>query len=123
MNNKNSKKLSVGEPIKLEINGFTVLVGKNNRQNDYITTKVANKEDLWFHVKDFHGSHVILRTNGKIPDSDTLYKCANLAKEHSKAKQSSNISVDYTYIKYVKKPSGSKPGMVIYTHEKSIVVK
>lgn len=123
MNNKNSKKLSVGEPIKLEINGFTVLVGKNNKQNDYITTKLANKEDFWFHVKDFHGSHVILRTNGKIPDFDTLYKCANLAKEHSKAKQSSNIPVDYTYVKYVKKPSGSKPGMVIYTHEKSIVVK
>lgn len=109
-----------GEPIKRNINGFTVLVGKNNKQNDYITTKLANKEDIWFHVKDFHGSHVILRTEGKTPSNDVLLKCATLAKEYSKAKQSSNVPVDYTYVKYVKKTTGSKPGFVVYTHEKSI---
>ena len=100
--------------MKFEIDGFTVLVGKNNKQNDYLTTKLANDDDIWFHVKDFHGSHVILRTNGIEPSQETINKCASLAKEHSKARESSNISVDYTLAKHVKKPSGSKPGMVIY---------
>lgn len=112
----------IGEILKYDIDDFTVLVGKNNKQNDYITTKLANKEDLWFHVKDFHGSHVVLRTENKVPSPETLYKCAKLAKEHSKAKQSSNVPVDYTYVKYVKKPSGSKPGMVVYSNNKSIIV-
>ena len=112
----------IGEILKYDIDGFTVLVGKNNKQNDYITTKLANKEDLWFHVKDFHGSHVILRTENKVPSFETLNKCAQLAKEHSKSKQSSNVPVDYTYVKYVKKPSGSKPGMVVYSNNKSIIV-
>ena len=120
----NSKrKHQVGEPLKFEIDGFTVLVGKNNRQNDYITTKIANKEDIWLHVKDFHGSHVILKTNNKVPNQDTINKCAKLAKEYSKANNSSNITVDYTYVKYLKKPSGSKPGMVIYTNNKSVIIK
>ena len=112
----------IGEILKYDIDDFTVLVGKNNKQNDYITTKLANKEDLWFHVKDFHGSHVVLRTENKVPSPETLYKCAKLAKEHSKAKQSSNVPVDYTYVKYVKKPSGSKPGMVVYSNNRSIIV-
>lgn len=112
-----------GQPLKLEIDGFTVLVGKNNKQNDYLTTKIANKDDLWFHVKDFHGSHVILKTNNKVPSQDTINKVARLAKEHSKAKLSSNVQVDYTFIKFVKKPNGSKLGMVIYTNNKSVIVK
>ena len=112
----------VGDLLKYTIDGFQVVVGKNNKQNDYITTKLANKNDYWFHVKDFPGSHVILRTENKIPSQETLYKCANLAKMHSKAKESSNVLVDYTYIKYVKKPSGSKPGMVIYRSQKSLNV-
>ena len=112
----------VGELLKYDIDGFTVLVGKNNKQNDYVTTKLANKEDIWFHVKDFHGSHVVLKTENSIPSSETLYKCALLAKEHSKAKQSSNVAVDYTHIKNVKKPSGSKPGMVMYSNNKTIIV-
>ena len=117
------KALPIGEPLKYDIDGFTVLVGKNNKQNDYISTKLANSNDIWLHVKDFQGSHVILRTDGKTPTQDTLNKCAKLAKEHSKAKQSSNIPVDYTLVKYVKKPSGSRPGMVVYTHEKSVIVR
>mgnify|MGYP005762041791 FL=1 len=112
----------IGELLKYDIDGFTVLIGKNNKQNDYITTKLANKEDLWFHVKDFHGSHVVLRTENKTPSSETLYKCACLAKEHSKAKQSSNVPVDYTYVKFVRKPSGSKPGMVAYSNNKTIYI-
>lgn len=117
-----SSKRNYGEPLKFEIDGFAVLVGKNNKQNDYLTTKLANKEDLWFHVKDFHGSHVILRTDNKEPSQETLNKCARLAKEYSKASNSSNVPVDYTYVKYVKKPSSSKPGMVIYTNNKTVNV-
>lgn len=113
----------IGEPLKFEVDGFTVLVGKNNKQNDYLTTKFANDNDIWLHVKDFQGSHVIIRTENKVPSQDTINKCAMLAKAHSKAEQSSNATVDYTLVKYVKKPSGSKPGMVIYTHEKSVTVK
>ena len=110
-------------PITYNIDGYTVLVGKNNKQNDYLTTKIANSNDIWLHVKDVPGSHVILRSGNKVPSSDTIYKCAKVAKEHSKASQTSNVAVDYTLVKYVKKPSGSKPGMVIYTHEKTIIVK
>ena len=104
----------IGEPF---------LVGKNNKQNDYLTTKFANDNDMWLHVKDFQGSHIIIRTENKVPSQNTINKCAMLAKAHSKANQSSNATVDYTLVKYVKKPSGSKPGMVIYTHEKSVTVK
>ena len=118
-----NSKSGLGEPLKFEIDGFTVLVGKNNKQNDYLTTRLANKDDIWFHVKDFHGSHVILRTDNKTPTQETINKCAALAKEHSKANMSSNIVVDYTFVKYVKKPSGSAPGMVIYTNNKSVTVK
>ena len=83
--------------------------GKNNKQNDYLSTKFAKKDDIWFHTKDIHGSHVILKTNGNTPNNEILQKCASLAAFFSKAKLSSNVPVDYTFIKYVKKPSGSKP--------------
>lgn len=121
-NSKGKKDNQIGEILKFNIDGFTVLVGKNNKQNDYITLKLANNEDIWFHVKDFPGSHVVLRTENKIPSQDTINKCANLAKKYSKVNQSSNISVDYTYIKYVKKQNKAKPGMVIYTNNKTVMV-
>ena len=120
---KNSKPDKFGEILKFDIDGFTVLVGKNNKQNDYLTTRLASKDDLWFHVKDFHGSHVILRTENKIPSQATIDKCAELAKKYSKASQTTNVMVDYSYVKFVKKPHGSKPGMVIYTNNKSVIVK
>lgn len=120
---KNSKPDKFGEILKFDIDGFTVLVGKNNKQNDYLTTRLASKDDLWFHVKDFQGSHVILRTENKIPSQETIVKCAELAKKYSKANQTANIMVDYSYVKFVKKPHGSKPGMVTYTNNKSIIVK
>lgn len=126
-NKKNQKKDSISspntsEPLKFEIDGFVVLVGKNSKQNDYLTTKIANKDDIWFHVKDFHGSHVILKTENKTPTQETINKCASLAKKYSKASQSSNITVDYALVKYVKKLSGSRPGMVIYTNNQSVIV-
>ena len=90
--NKINKKNVYKDPLKFEIDGFTVLIGKNNRQNDFLTTKLANKEDIWFHVKDFHGSHVILKTENKTPSQDTINKCAKLAKEYSRASNSSKCS-------------------------------
>ncbi len=120
---KDSKAISkIGEPLKFTIDGFLILVGKNNRQNDYIT-KQANPEDIWFHTKDIHGSHTILKTENRVPSQETINKCAALAAFYSKGSNSSNVSVDYTYAKYVKKPSKSKPGMVIYTNQKNVIVK
>ena len=96
-------------PLTFQVDGFSVFVGKNNKQNDYLSTKFAKKDDIWFHTKDIHGSHVILKTNGQTPPIEVLEKCASLAAHFSKAKLSSNVPVDYTFVKYVKKPSGSKP--------------
>lgn len=98
------------------------MFGKNNRQNDYLTLQFANKNDLWFHVQTFHGTHVILKTNGKYPDEDTIFKCALLAKQNSKASLDKNVSVDYTYVKFVKKAPGQKPGMVNYINYKTIIL-
>lgn len=111
-------------PIKYTINGYTVLVGKNNKENDYLTLKFANKNDIWFHAKNFHGSHTILRiaNNLPYPSDDILVKVAKLAATHSKAKNSSNVPVDYCEVKFVKKPSGSRPGMVIYSNNKTLNV-
>lgn len=111
-------------PIKYTIDGYTVLVGRNNKENDYLTLKYASKNDLWFHTKDFHGSHTILKINNDLPypDNDILVKVAEIASIHSKAKNSSNVPVDFCEVKFVKKPSGSKPGMVIYTNNKTLFV-
>ena len=111
-------------PIKYTIDGYTVFVGRNNKENDYLTLKFANKNDIWFHTKDFHGSHTILKIDNSLPypSNDILVKVAELAAKHSKARNSSNVPVDYCEVKFVKKPSGSKPGMVIYTNNKTINV-
>lgn len=119
---KSNSDVKIGEPIKYQIDGFTVIVGKNNKQNDYIT-KQATENDIWFHTKDIHGSHVILKTENKTPSQDTINKCAALAAFYSKGSESSNVPVDYTFAKYVKKPSKAKPGMVIYTNHKNVIVK
>ena len=108
--------------IKTTVDDYQVLIGKNNKQNDYLTKTVANSEDIWMHTKDIHGSHVILRTNGQTPKISTIEKVASLAAYYSKARFSSHVPVDYTQIKYVKKPNGSVPGYVIYTNNKTIYV-
>lgn len=126
---KISKKL---KPIEyLSTDGFKILVGRNNTQNDELTLKMSKKNDIWFHTKDIHGSHTIIVTENKVPPSDTLIQAAILAAYHSKAKESSNVPVDYTEIRNVHKPNGAKPGMVIYeknntlyvTPDKSIIEK
>ncbi len=103
--------------------GFKVLIGKNNKQNDEISLKIARKYDLWFHAKDVPGSHVVLLTNKNTPTDDVLIKTAALAAFNSSARNSSKVAVDYTLIKYVKKPKGAKPGKVIYTDYKTLFVK
>jgi len=106
------------------IDGYQVYVGKNNVQNEYISLKLAQKNDIWFHVQRMHGSHVLLRNpNGDNLSDDTLFKCACLAKENSKASLDTNVSVDYCNANYVKKQPNGKPGMVIYTDFKTIIVK
>ena len=111
-------------PLKYTVDGYTVLVGRNNKENDYLTLKYANKSDIWFHTKDFHGSHTILKIDNNLPfpNDNVLVEVAKIAAQHSKAKNSSNVPVDYCEVKYVKKPSGSKPGMVIYFNNKTLNV-
>lgn len=95
--------------------GYRVLVGRNNRQNDKLTMKDADWRDLWFHTQKIHGSHVILCSGGNEVDDDTIVEAAKLAAYYSQARESGNVPVDYTQVKNVKKPSGARPGMVIYS--------
>lgn len=94
--------------------GFEVFAGKNNLQNDLLTLKTAFKSDIWFHTQKIHGSHVILVTDGREPTDRAMTEAAMIAAYHSKARQSSRVPVDYTPVRQVKKPTGAKPGMVIY---------
>ena len=116
-----NKKISFN-PIKYKIDNFTLLVGRNNKENDYLTLKYAKKTDLWFHTKDIHGSHAILILDNRTPNHDILNKCAEITAFHSKAKHSSNVPVDYCEVKYVKKPNKAKPGMVIYKNNSTLYV-
>jgi predicted ribosome quality control (RQC) complex YloA/Tae2 family protein len=102
--------------------GLTILVGKNNRQNDIVTFKQAGHNDFWFHTKDIPGSHVILRTGDQEPCLAAIETAANFAAYFSKAGQSTKVPVDYTRRRYVKKPSGAKPGFVIYDHQHTIYI-
>ncbi len=102
--------------------GYCILIGKNNLQNDYLTTRLASKGDMWFHTKNIPGSHVVVLCKGEELSDETIIKAATLAALNSKAQNGEKVAVDYTPIKYVKKPSGAKPGMVIYTTNKTVYV-
>lgn len=102
--------------------GYEIHVGKNNRQNDLLTLKIASKNDFWFHTKNMPGSHVVLMTNNSVPPEKSLLEAAKLAAFFSKGKMSDNVAVDYTLIKNVKKAGSSKPGMVIYDSYKTIYI-
>lgn len=111
-------------PLKFKTSdGLTVLVGRNNKQNDKLTLKTAAKTDIWFHTHDITGSHVILITDGNQPTDKSILEAAVLAAFHSRGKNSSQVPVDYTQVKFVKKPAGSKPGMVIFTNNSTVYVK
>lgn len=101
--------------------GFQLLVGKNNRQNDYLTLRMAREEDIWLHTREIPGAHVIIRTEGKETPPSTLAEAAGLAAFFSKARGSKKVPVDYTFKKHVRKPRGARPGMVIYENQKTII--
>jgi predicted ribosome quality control (RQC) complex YloA/Tae2 family protein len=116
---KNKPKKPVPEKYTSS-DGTAILVGKNNKQNEYVTTKLAHKEDIWLHTKDIPGSHVIIRAND--PSEETLMEAAIIAAYFSKSQQSSSVPVDYTEVKHVRKPNGAKPGYVIYDNQKTVFV-
>ena len=114
---KNEKAL---KPMEYEsTEGFKIFVGRNNVMNDKLTLKTAKNYDLWFHVKDTAGSHVVVQNDGREFTDKVIREAALLASYNSKAGHSSNVPVDYTIIKNVKKPAGAKPGMVIYDDYKT----
>ena len=106
--------------------GTDVYVGRNNNENDYLTLKLASKTDVWMHTKDIPGSHLIIKMNdGRNVDdlsAELIYEAASIAAFHSKAGSSANVPVDYVPVRYVKKPNGAKPGMVIFTHNQTVYV-
>ena len=105
-----------GKPMEFRSSaGLRILVGKNNSQNDRLTTKQAYKSDLWLHTQKIHGSHVILWTGGQVPDAKSVEEASVLAAWFSQAREGKKVPVDYTPVKYVKKPAGVRPGMVVYT--------
>lgn len=111
------------EPLKYTLkDGSTVLVGRNNKENDFLTFKIASSKDIWLHTKDIPGSHVILQSAHPELDEETVYAAASIAAYHSKAKTSENVPVDYAQVKHVKKPAGAKPGMVIFTNNRTVWV-
>lgn len=122
--NKKNKQASSSKPLHfISPDGFDIYVGKNNTQNDYLTLKLANSNDIWFHTKQIHGSHTIikLKTDKNVPQ-ETMLMAAQLAAYYSKGRNSNQVPVDYTFIKNVKKPSGAKPGMVIYDGYNTVYV-
>lgn len=123
LRSKKEKPAAVSAPMKFtSSDGFTILVGRNNRQNDKLTLKTANNNDIWFHTKNIPGSHTVLVTEGRTPTETAMEEAAQLAALHSRAKDSAQVPVDYTQIRNVSKPQGAKPGMVIYVNYKTIYV-
>lgn len=119
----NIQKRKASKPLEYtSSDGFKILVGKNNLQNDTLTLRTANKDDIWLHTKNIHGSHAIIVCDGKIPPDCTIIEAAQVAAFHSQARNSSQVPVDYTLVKNVKKPTGARPGMVIYKTNKTVFV-
>ena len=120
---KTPEKIKPSEPMRFtSSDGFEILVGKNNRQNDQLTLKTAKAADVWLHTKDIAGSHVIVRTNGQELPDRTLLEAAQIAAYFSKARGGSGVPVDHVAVKFVKKPAGAKPGMVIFTNNRTLYV-
>ena len=102
--------------------GLRILVGRSNRQNDQLTVKLAGPRDIWLHTQKIHGSHVILCTDGAEPDAKSLEEAAVLAAYYSQGREGGKVPVDYTPVRYVKKPAGARPGMVVYTTYRTVYV-
>ena len=120
---KKRMKAAPSKPMEFRSSsGLTILVGRNNRENDLLTTKLASKGDLWLHTQKIHGSHVILVCSGTEPDDQSVTEAAQLAAWFSQARDGQNIPVDVTAVKNVKKPAGAKPGMVVYYTYRTVYV-
>ena len=121
---RNGKKVSANAKPVLDHyyshDGIDIIVGKNNKQNDYLTNKLAARDEIWLHTKDIPGSHVVIRS--KEPTERTIEEAAMLAAYFSKARSSSSVPVDFTKVRYVKKPNGAKPGFVIYDNQQTLFV-
>ena len=121
---KQKERAREGEPLRYVSDaGIEILVGRSNSQNDRLTTKIAHRGDIWLHTQKIHGSHVIIRCAGDEPDELTLAQAAGLAALHSQAGAGGKVPVDYTRVKFVKKPSGALPGMVVYTDYSTILAE
>jgi predicted ribosome quality control (RQC) complex YloA/Tae2 family protein len=119
------RKMKTGKlpPMRFEsTDGYPIYVGRNNRQNDELTFKLARKDDIWCHASKVHGSHVIISCGGTTPPDDTITQAAQLAAYYSEHKGGQNLAVDVTPVKQVKKPANGKPGMVIYHSYRSVIV-
>ena len=120
---KHKKAVQAAKPLHhVSEDGFDIYVGKNNTQNDNLTLKTARPNDIWLHTKDIPGSHVIIVTGGKEPPHSTILEAAKLAAYHSKARNSSQVPVDYVQRRHVRKPNGAKPGFVIYDSHRTVYV-
>ena len=102
--------------------GFDIFVGRNNRQNDQLSLKTARRDDLWLHVQKFHGTHVIIACAGIQPPDETITEAAELAAYYSEARESQNVPVDVTPVRFLRKPNGAKPGMVVYDRYRTVLV-
>ncbi|RWS44018.1 fibronectin/fibrinogen-binding protein [Bacillus mycoides] len=119
---KNAKKKPTKPVLDkyLSSDGTEIFVGKNNKQNDYLTTKFSRRDEIWLHTKDIPGSHVVIRSLE--PTEETLHEAAKIAAYYSKAKDSSSVPVDFTKVRHVKKPSGAKLGFVTYDNQQTLYV-
>lgn len=122
-NKKRLKKIKESKPLEVEYKGFKILIGKNNMQNDRITTKMASDDDIWLHAREVPGAHVVIVRAGREIPKEVIEMAASLAAAHSRYKESPWVDVDYTKIKNVSKPKGAKPGFVLYKNFKTIRVK
>lgn len=121
---KKKKEEKISEPMQFSAtDGTLILCGKNNRQNEELTLKIASKNDTWLHIRNIPGSHTVIRNQGAEISDETLYEAALIAAQYSKSAKDTKAAVDYTRVKYVKKPSGAKPGMVIYDFFQTIIVE
>lgn len=120
---KEKKRFSLPQPMEFEYKGYTVFVGRNNIQNDYLTMKLAGNKDLWLHTKNIPGSHTVVKYKGEPFPNDVTEYAASLAAYYSKAKNAPYAEVDYCPAGHVKKPNGAKPGMVVYEGYSTALVK
>ena len=122
IDNTKLKKQEKAEITKININGFDVYIGKNNKQNDYIISKLAKDEDIWFHSRLCAGSHVLLKIHDKEPNDEIIFECCKLARKYSSASQPSKVGIIYTKVKYLRKPPAAPLGYVTYRNEKEILI-